>query len=50
MLFNLASNYLFDVVEPIAKWISVGVLGTMILSLIVVFFNKKEYNNQACKQ
>ncbi|MBR2614787.1 MAG: energy-coupled thiamine transporter ThiT [Clostridia bacterium] len=42
MLFNLASNYLFDVVEPIAKWISVGVLGTMILSLIVVFFNKKE--------
>ncbi|MBE5756965.1 MAG: energy-coupled thiamine transporter ThiT [Clostridiales bacterium] len=42
MLSNLMSNYFFDTVEPIAKWISIGVIGTMILSLIVLFFNKKE--------
>ena len=35
MLNNLMSNYLFDTLEPIAKWISIGVIGTMIISLIV---------------
>ena len=42
MLNNLMSNYLFDTLEPIAKWISIGVIGTMIISLIVIFFNKKD--------
>ena len=42
MLNNLLSNYLFDTLEPIAKWISVGVIGTMLISLLVIFFGKKE--------
>ena len=42
MLNNLLSNYFFDTLEPIAKWISIGVLGAMIISLIIVFFSKKE--------
>ena len=42
MLNNLLSGYVFDTLEPIAKWISIGVIGTMILSLIIIFFNKKE--------
>ncbi len=42
MLNNLLSNYFFDTLEPIAKWISIGVIGTMILSLAVIFFSKKE--------
>ena len=42
MLNNLLSSYFFDTLEPIAKWISTGVLGAMIISLIVVFFSKKE--------
>ncbi len=42
MLNNLMSNYFFDTLEPIAKWISVGVIGMMILSLIIIFFSKKE--------
>ncbi len=47
MLFNLMSNYLFDTLEPVAKWISVGVLGTMILAFIVIFFSKKENYTKA---
>ncbi len=42
MLNNLLSGYVFDTLEPIAKWISIGVIGTMILSLIIIFFSKKE--------
>ena len=42
MLNNLMSSYVFDTLEPIAKWISVGVIGMMILSLIIIFFSKKE--------
>ncbi len=42
MLNNLMSNYFFDTLEPIAKWISIGVIGAMILSLIIIFFSKKE--------
>ena len=42
MFNNLMSSYLFDTLEPIAKWISIGVIGTMIISLIIIFFNKKE--------
>ena len=42
-MFNfLLSSYLFDSLEPIAKWISIGVIGTMIISLIIIFFSKKE--------
>ena len=47
MLNNLMSNYLFDTLEPIAKWISIGVLGTFILALLVIFFNKKESYTKA---
>ena len=47
MLNNLLSNYLFDTIEPIAKWISIGVVGAMILSLIFVFFNKKDNFSKA---
>ena len=47
MLNLLSSNYLFDTLEPIAKWISIGVLGTFILALIVIFFNKKENYTKA---
>ncbi len=42
MLNNLMSSYLFDQLEPVAKWISVGVIGTMIISLLLIFFSKKE--------
>ncbi len=42
MLNLLSSNYLFDTLEPIAKWISIGVLGTFVFALIFIFFNKKE--------
>ena len=42
MLNNLLSNYFFDTLEPIAKWISIGVIGTMLLSLFIIFFSKKE--------
>ena len=42
MFNNLMSSYLFDTLEPIAKWISIGVIGTMIISLIIIFFSKKE--------
>ncbi len=42
MLNNLLSSYLFDTLEPIAKWISIGVIGAMLLSLIIIFFSKKE--------
>jgi len=42
MLNNLLSSYVFDTLEPIAKWISIGVIGTMILSFIIIFFSKKE--------
>lgn len=42
MLNNLLSNYFFDTLEPIAKWISIGVLGTFVLALLIVFFRKKE--------
>ena len=42
MLNLLSSNYTFDTLEPIAKWISIGVLGTFILALIVIFFFAKE--------
>lgn len=42
-MFNLLlSSYMFDTLEPIAKWISIGVVGTMIISLIIIFFSKKE--------
>ncbi len=51
MLNNLLSNYIFDTLEPIAKWISIGVLGTFILALLVIFFRKKETYTKAevCK-
>ncbi len=51
MLNLLSSNYLFDTLEPIAKWISIGVLGSFILALLVIFFNKKENYTKAeiCK-
>ena len=42
MLNNLLSNYTFDTLEPIAKWISIGVLGTFVLALLIVLFRKKE--------
>ena len=42
MLNNLLSSYFFDTLEPIAKWISIGVIGAMLLSLFVIFFSKKE--------
>ncbi len=42
MLNNLLSSYVFDTLEPIAKWISIGVIGTMLLSLFIIFFSKKE--------
>ena len=42
MLNNLLSSFVFDTLEPIAKWISIGVIGAMIISLIVIFFSKKE--------
>lgn len=42
MLNNLLSNYTFDTLEPIAKWISTGVLGTFVLALLIVLFRKKE--------
>ena len=42
MLNLLSSNYFFDTLEPIAKWISIGVLGTFVLALLVIFFSKKE--------
>ena len=42
MFNNLMSSYLFDTLEPIAKWVSIGVIGTMIISLIIIFFSKKE--------
>ena len=47
MFNNLLSNYTFDTLEPIAKWISIGVLGTFILALLVIFFNKKENYTKA---
>ena len=47
MLNNLMSNYLFDTLEPVAKWISIGVIGTMILALLVIFFSKKENYTKA---
>ena len=42
MLNNLLSSYLFDQIEPIAKWVSIGVIGAMVISLIIIFFSKKE--------
>ena len=42
MLNNLLSSYVFDTLEPIAKWISIGVLGTFVLALLIIFFSKKE--------
>ena len=47
MLNLLSSNYTFDTLEPIAKWISIGVLGTFVLALIVIFFSKKENYTKA---
>ena len=44
MLNLLSSNYLFDTLEPIAKWISIGVLGAIIISLIIVSLCKIEVN------
>lgn len=42
MLNNLLSNYFFDTIEPIVKWISIGVFATTFLTLLIVFFRKKE--------
>lgn len=42
MLNNLMSNYLFDTLEPIAKWISIGVLGAIFIALVVLLFVKKD--------
>ncbi len=47
MLNNLMSNYLFDTLEPIAKWISIGVLGTFVFALLIIFFSKKENYTKA---
>ena len=41
-MFNLLSNFAFDTFSPIAKWISIGVLGAFFVALLVVFFSKKE--------
>lgn len=42
MLNNLMSNYLFDTLEPIAKWITIGIFATIVVALIVLLIVKKE--------
>lgn len=46
MLNNLLSNYLFDTLEPIAKWISIGVIGSAIILLIILSLIKMDANSK----
>ena len=50
MFFNLlTSPYLYDVVEPIAKWVSVGFVLALVLSWFITFLVKREIHGKVAK-
>lgn len=42
MVFNLLADYAFDAAEPIALWLTVAIVGAMLLAGIIVFFAKRD--------
>lgn len=42
-MFNLLSSYTIDVLEPYAIWITVGLVATILLAGIILFFINKEF-------
>ena len=46
---NLLSNFAIDSFLPIAKWVVVGIVGAVIISLVLVFFLKKDFFKKFAK-
>ncbi len=40
--FSLLTSYAYDVLEPVAKWLTVAVLAAMIIAGIILYFAKRE--------
>ena len=50
MLNLLSPNYLIDTLEPYAIWVTVGIVGALILASLVIFLSKKELFKKVVKR
>ncbi len=41
--FSLLASYAYDVLEPVAKWLTVAVLAAMIIAGIILYFVKRDF-------
>ncbi len=48
-MLNLLSTYAIDLILPIAKWIVIGAVGAVIISLVLVYFLKKDFFSKFSK-